>query len=64
MLKHVKKKIVPTFLSTTLILSSLVILQKETAAEEAKAPTNDETNVIMLIMDGSSDNVSTIARWY
>lgn len=64
MLKHVKKKIVPTFLSTTLILSSLVTLQKETAAEETKTTTNDETNVIMLIMDGSSDNVSTIARWY
>ena len=64
MLKHVKKKIVPTSLSTALILSSLVALQKEPAKKETKRPKNDETNVIMLIMDGSSDNVSTIARWY
>ena len=32
-------------------------VQKETKA-------NEPTNVIMLVMDGSSDNVSTLARWY
>lgn len=30
------------------------------AAEKSEAP----TNVIMLVMDGSSDNVSTVSRWY
>lgn len=36
------------------------------AAEEKKEPKAGDkpTNVIMLVMDGSSDNVSTISRWY
>lgn len=63
MFQHVKK-VVPTVLSTTLVLSSLATFQEKTAAEEVEVPKNDATNVIMLVMDGSSDNVSTIARWY
>lgn len=34
-------------------------------AKEIDNESNDKpTNVIMLVMDGSSDNVSTISRWY
>lgn len=45
---------------------SAVAAVPNTQAEEIKEvkETKQAKNVIMLIMDGSSDNVSTIARWY
>ena len=57
------KKFGALALASTLAVSSLAVSTNTAAAAEEK---NKETakNVIMLIMDGSSDNVSTIARWY
>ncbi|MFJ7738240.1 alkaline phosphatase [Lysinibacillus sp. NPDC097287] len=45
-------------LASTMVLSSLNIAQPEVHA--AKKP----TNVIMLVMDGSSNNAITLSRWY
>lgn len=47
-------------LASALTLSSLSIAQPEVKAEEIKKP----TNVIMLVMDGSSNNAITLSRWY
>ena len=47
-------------LASAITLSSLSIAQPEVKAEEIKKP----TNVIMLVMDGSSNNAITLSRWY
>lgn len=48
------------------VASTLAVTAFSTPSQaETPAPQKEEpTNVIMLIMDGSSDNVSTLARWY
>lgn len=48
------------------VASTLAVTAFSTQSQaETPAPQKEEpTNVIMLIMDGSSDNVSTLARWY
>ena len=47
-------------LASAITLSSLSISQPEVKAKEIKKP----TNVIMLVMDGSSNNAITLSRWY
>ena len=47
-------------LARALTLSSLSMAQPEVKAAETKKP----TNVIMLVMDGSSNNAVTLSRWY
>lgn len=47
-------------LASAITLSSLSIPLAEAKAEEIKKP----TNVIMLVMDGSSNNAITLSRWY
>ncbi|MGE7091728.1 alkaline phosphatase [Lysinibacillus sp. NPDC048646] len=48
------------FLASAITLSSLSITQPAVQAAEVKKP----TNVIMLVMDGSSNNAITLSRWY
>ncbi|KOS71686.1 alkaline phosphatase [Lysinibacillus contaminans] len=47
-------------LASAITLSSLSISHPEVKAQEIKKP----TNVIMLVMDGSSNNAITLSRWY
>ncbi|MFJ7951314.1 alkaline phosphatase [Lysinibacillus sp. NPDC096418] len=47
-------------LASAITLSSLSFAQPEVKAEVIKKP----TNVIMLVMDGSSNNAITLSRWY
>lgn len=47
-------------LASAITLSSLSISQPEVKAAEIQKP----TNVIMLVMDGSSNNAITLSRWY
>ncbi|ATP41279.1 alkaline phosphatase [Solibacillus sp. R5-41] len=54
------KKWSSLFLASAITLSSVSIAQPEVKAAEVKKP----TNVIMLVMDGSSNNAVTLSRWY
>ncbi|MDM5250112.1 alkaline phosphatase [Lysinibacillus sp. G4S2] len=54
------KKWCSLFFASALILSSFSIAQPEVQAAEVKKP----TNVIMLVMDGSSNSAVTLSRWY
>src|SRR5690606_28123877 len=47
-------------LAGAITVSAIVPTQAAEPKKEAEKP----KNVIMLVMDGSSDNVSTISRWY
>lgn len=58
-----RKKLVPFVLAGALALSSASSFIPKIQAKEVPKKA-ERTNVIMLIMDGSSDNLSTIARWY
>lgn len=54
--------------SAAVLAGAVCITATATASANEETPKqqtkNDPTNVIMLVMDGSSDNVSTLARWY
>lgn len=54
------KKWTSLFLASALTLSTVSIATPQVQAEEVKKP----TNVIMLVMDGSSNNAITHSRWY
>lgn len=54
------KKWTSLFLASALTLSTVSITTPQVQAEEVKKP----TNVIMLVMDGSSNNAITLSRWY
>lgn len=54
------KKYASLFLASTIALSAVSIPQQEVQAAEVAKP----KNVIMLVMDGSSNNAVTLARWY
>lgn len=54
------KKWTSLFLASAVTLSAVSIPQQEVHAAEVKKP----TNVIMLVMDGSSNNAVTLSRWY
>jgi len=54
------KKWSSLFLASAIALSSISIAQPEVQAAQVKKP----TNVIMLVMDGSSNNAVTLSRWY
>ncbi len=63
----IKKKWLSVTLVGTLALSSLgLATMPNVNADENEADNKNEKakNVIMLVMDGSSDSVSTLARWY
>lgn len=59
-----KKKWLSAALVGTLALSSISFATVNAQAKGKDKKTEEAKNVIMLVMDGSSDNVSTIARWY
>ncbi|MDI7743082.1 alkaline phosphatase [Lysinibacillus fusiformis] len=59
--KWLSAALVGTLALSSLSFASVNVLAKE---KEKEKKTEEAKNVIMLIMDGSSDNVSTIARWY
>lgn len=65
-MKKAKKLAVAALAGTLLVSSAATMIQTDMAEAEAKEKGNkkDPTNVIMLVMDGSSDNVSTLSRWY
>ena len=54
------KKWTSLFLASAVTLSAVSIPQQEVQAAEGEKP----TNVIMLVMDGSSNNAVTLSRWY
>ncbi|MGE7114850.1 alkaline phosphatase [Lysinibacillus sp. NPDC047702] len=54
------KKWTSWLLASALTLSTVSIATPQVQAEEVKKP----TNVIMLVMDGSSNNAITLSRWY
>lgn len=54
------KKWTSLFFASALTLSTFSIATPQVRAEEVKKP----TNVIMLVMDGSSNNAITLSRWY
>lgn len=58
-----KKKWFTYALAGTVAVSSLSVMQLNSEAE-AKQAKKDPTNVIMLVMDGSSNNAVSLARWY
>lgn len=58
-----KKKWFTYALAGTVAVSSLSFMQFNTEAE-AKQAKKEPTNVIMLVMDGSSNNAVSLARWY
>ncbi|MBM7664120.1 alkaline phosphatase [Solibacillus kalamii] len=58
-----KKKWFTYALAGTVAVSSLSVMQFNTEAE-AKQAKKEPTNVIMLVMDGSSNNAVSLARWY
>ena len=47
-------------ITIVLLIATLYKLEAEASKQTKKPP----TNVIMLIMDGSSNNTITLARWY
>ena len=57
-----RKKWTMLFFTSTMMISTIVgtTSTKVQAASEEKKP----TNVIMLVMDGTSNNALTLARWY
>ena len=57
------KKWSSLFLASALTLSTFSIAQPQVQAAEVEKPTKP-TNVIMLVMDGSSNNAVTLSRWY
>ena len=65
-MRSIQKKWLSTALVGTLALSTLSFASVNALAKEKEKEDKTEKakNVIMLIMDGSSDNVSTLARWY
>ncbi|WP_369381507.1 alkaline phosphatase [Lysinibacillus fusiformis] len=54
------KKWASLFLASAVTLSAVSIPQQDVQAAKVKKP----TNVIMLVMDGSSNNAVTLSRWY
>lgn len=58
-----KKKWFTFALAGTVAISSLSVMQFSSEAE-AKQAKKDPTNVIMLVMDGASNNAVSLARWY
>ncbi|QPQ29379.1 alkaline phosphatase [Lysinibacillus sp. JNUCC 51] len=54
------KKWSSLLLASAIALSSISIAQPQVQASQVKKP----TNVIMLVMDGSSNNAVTLSRWY
>ncbi|MGM9951458.1 MAG: alkaline phosphatase [Lysinibacillus sp.] len=65
-MKKVKKLAVAALAGALFVSSGAAMMQtdimKAKAGEKGKG--EDPTNVIMLVMDGSSDNLSTLSRWY
>jgi len=59
-----KKTWLSAALVGTLALSSLSYAALDAQAKGKDKKQDEAKNVIMLVMDGSSDNVSTLARWY
>ncbi|WP_375199730.1 alkaline phosphatase [Bacillus sp. RS11] len=57
------KKWSSLFLASALTLSTFSIAQPQVQAAEVEKTTKP-TNVIMLVMDGSSNNAVTLSRWY
>ncbi|MCM3721021.1 alkaline phosphatase [Solibacillus isronensis] len=58
-----KKKWFTYALAGTVAVSSVSVMEFNSEAE-AKQAKKDPTNVIMLVMDGSSNNAVSLARWY
>ncbi|HWJ77956.1 MAG TPA: alkaline phosphatase [Niallia sp.] len=59
-----KKKWLSYALAGAVTLSSLTVMQFNSKVEASKQKKKSPTNVIMLIMDGSSNNTVSLARWY
>lgn len=65
-MKRAKKLAITAIAGTFLISSAAAFIKTDMAEVEAKekGQKKDPTNVIMLVMDGTSNNVSTLSRWY
>lgn len=64
-MQGIRKKWLSYALVGSLAVSSLGFIASDAQAKKDEAKEKDEVkNVIMLVMDGSSSSVSTLARWY
>ena len=65
-MKKVKKLAVAALAGMLFASSTAAWIQSDIMKVEAdeKGKVKNPTNVIMLVMDGSSDNLSTLSRWY
>lgn len=65
-MKRAKKLAITAIAGTFLVSSAAAFIKNDMAEVEAKenGQKKEPTNVIMLVMDGSSNNVSTLSRWY
>jgi alkaline phosphatase len=59
-----RKKWLSYALAGVVVLSSLTVMQSNPQVEASKQAKKSPTNVIMLVMDGSSNNTVSLARWY
>jgi alkaline phosphatase len=60
--KHVKKKVAGVTMAAAIAISSLGY--GNVNLTEAKDKKKEPTNVIMMVMDGTSAGATTLARWY
>lgn len=59
-----KRKVFLAVLAGTMAFSGFLLTKKEPEYVEAKVETSKPTNVIMMIMDGTSMDTITLSRWY
>ncbi|MEH6942705.1 alkaline phosphatase [Bacillus sp. JJ722] len=59
-----KRKVFLAMLAGTMAFSGFILTKKEPKYVEAKVEASKPTNVIMMIMDGTSMDTITLSRWY
>lgn len=64
-MKKVSKKIAVVAMASVVTLSSIgLAVDKSDALAKGNKTKKEPTNVIMMVMDGSSDDLVTLSRWY
>ncbi|MGM9926773.1 MAG: alkaline phosphatase [Bacillus sp. (in: firmicutes)] len=64
-MKKVSKKVAGVTLASIVTLSSIgLTMNKSEISTEAKSVKKEPTNIIMMVMDGASDDLITLSRWY
>lgn len=63
-MKKTKKLAAAALAGAVLVSSAAAMMYTDTIEAKEKGGKKEPANVIMLVMDGSSNNVSTLSRWY